>query len=73
VGLAWCRPTNVTGDLAYLQMAGDRRHVHPRLLDNTCNGGVYWSTAKSYKNAISNELFLELTAAIHNRVPGDSA
>ncbi|KAH7914139.1 glycoside hydrolase family 76 protein [Hygrophoropsis aurantiaca] len=47
---------------AYLSSAAKVYDIIAGQWDNTCGGGVWWSTAHTYKNAITNELFL-LTSA----------
>ena len=71
-GNAWLQAYEMTGTTQYLQMAEtDANYIHG-YWDNTCSGGVWWNTSKNYKNAIPNELFLELTAGLHNAIPGDT-
>jgi predicted alpha-1,6-mannanase (GH76 family) len=71
-GLAWLQAYTMSGYKPYLMMAEtDADYIH-QSWDQTCGGGVWWSTARKYKNAIANELFLELTASLHNAIPGDS-
>jgi predicted alpha-1,6-mannanase (GH76 family) len=71
-GLAWLQAYDITRSTPYLAMAEtDANYMH-RSWDDTCHGGVYWRTAKAYKNAITNEVFLELTAWLHNTIRGDT-
>jgi predicted alpha-1,6-mannanase (GH76 family) len=71
-GLAWMQAYDITGSSQYLQMAEtDAGYIHQHWT-TACGGGVVWTTTSTYKNAIANELFLELTAGLHNRIPGDT-
>ncbi len=67
---AWLRAYDVTGEAAFLDAA---RAGFADLLpawDGICGGGVWWSHERTYKNAITNELFLLAAARLANRVPG---
>jgi predicted alpha-1,6-mannanase (GH76 family) len=70
--LAWLQAYQITRVPSYLAMAEtDADYIHEDW-DSTCGGGVWWQRSPHvYKNAITNELFLELTAWLHNSVRGD--
>ncbi len=72
-GLVWLQFYDITHGSAYLQIAeADANYIHEDW-DNTCGGGVWWRRSPHYyKNAIANELFLELTAWLHNTIRGDT-
>ncbi len=70
-GLAWVAAYDLAGEGAYLDAA---RTIFARNLagwDGVCGGGLWWNTKRTYKNAITNELFITLAAQLHERTPGD--
>ena len=69
--LAWVAAYDLTSEDKYLAAA---RTIFAHNLggwDGTCGGGVWWNKERTYKNAITNELFLTLAAQLHQRTPGD--
>jgi predicted alpha-1,6-mannanase (GH76 family) len=62
-----------TGDRRYLSMATTMADYVQEYWDpSTCGGGVWWDRERTYKNAVTNGLYLRLVASIHLRTPGDS-
>ncbi len=71
---AWIRAYDLTGNPSFLNLAKTIFSDLTTGWDSTntlCPGGVWWSKARSYKNAIPNELFLLAAIRLHQRTPGD--
>ena len=66
--LAWIRAYDLTGETKYLATA--RRAVDHMwsLQDGVCGGGLWWTTNRTYKNAVTNELFVTAATQLSVRL-----
>jgi hypothetical protein len=73
-GIAWVQAYDLTGDVRYRDEAVTiANYVHGFWDTSTCGGGVWWNRERTYKNAVTIGLYVRLAAALHNRIPGDTA
>jgi predicted alpha-1,6-mannanase (GH76 family) len=71
-GLTWLQAYDLTRNPKYLDMAITIANYVDGYWDtSTCGGGVWWNAERTYKNAVTNGLWIRLTAELHNRIPGD--
>lgn len=72
-GLTWVQAYDLTGNPKYLDMAVTiANYVNGYWDTSTCGGGVWWDGERTYKNAVTNGLWIRLTAELHNRIHGDT-
>lgn len=64
---AWLRAYDVIGERGYLDEARSLFEAMAHGWDGACGGGVWWNARRSYKNAITNELFLLAAARLYRR------
>jgi predicted alpha-1,6-mannanase (GH76 family) len=62
--LAWIDAYELTRDVRFLRMAQQIFADMAGGWDETCKGGIWWSKDRKYKNAIANELFLDVAATL---------
>lgn len=70
--LAWIDAYDLTKDSKYLDAAKTVFDDMKGGWDDTCGGGIWWRKNRDYKNAIANELFLEIAVRLHQRTPNDN-
>ena len=71
--IAWIQAYDLTSDAKYLNEAVTiANYVHGYWDTSRCGGGVWWDRERTYKNAVTIGLYIRMTAALHNRLPGDT-
>jgi predicted alpha-1,6-mannanase (GH76 family) len=72
--LAWIDAYDLTKTPDYLTIAETIfADIASEWDTTTCGGGVWWQKPAHYKNAIANELFLEVAASLANRTAGEKS
>ncbi|MFE2943260.1 glycoside hydrolase family 76 protein [Streptomyces sp. NPDC059255] len=72
--VAWLTAYDYTGERRYLDEAVTiTEYVRQHWDTGTCGGGVWWDREHTYKNAVTNGLYLWLTTSLHDRIGGDTA
>ncbi|MER8159820.1 glycoside hydrolase family 76 protein [Streptomyces sp. NPDC094472] len=72
-GVAWLAAYDHTHERRYLDEAITiATYVHQYWDTGSCGGGVWWDRERTYKNAVTNGLYLWLTTSLHQRVSGDT-
>ncbi|KAF9272159.1 hypothetical protein BGZ88_005128 [Linnemannia elongata] len=62
---------DATGNEGYLETAADIFKDMQTGGGTPCMGGIFWSKDRKYVNAIANELYLTVAAALANRIPSN--
>ncbi|MEV7867700.1 glycoside hydrolase family 76 protein [Streptomyces sp. NPDC088124] len=72
--VAWLTAYDYTGERRYLDEAVTiTEYVRQHWDTGTCGGGMWWDREHTYKNAVTNGLYLWLTTSLHDRIDGDTA
>ncbi|MEU9451968.1 glycoside hydrolase family 76 protein [Streptomyces sp. NPDC048277] len=71
--VAWVAAYDHTHEQRYLDEAVTITDYVQQFWDTgTCGGGVWWDRERTYKNAVTNGLYLWLTTSLHQRIAGDT-
>jgi Glycosyl hydrolase family 76 len=70
-GIAYAKLYHLTGDGSHIQRAIDKFEMVTAYWDHLCMGGVWWDIKRTYKNAITNELYLMLATLLYEML-GDN-